>query len=323
MEKKILTLIAESDYAPKAIDVYKKLGGVYFWSDLKEKDKTSIFPKVNILVLRLALRVDKELIDKMPALKVIATSTTGLEHIDTAYAEKRRIKLISLRGHTAFLEKIPSTAEETIGLMISLMRNLPWAFEDVKSGRWNNNRWVGRQLLGKTLGILGFGRLGKIVAGYAKAFGMNVVACDPHVSEKNMKARGVEKVDMETLFKNSDIVSLHVLLHDDTYNLVKVKHLKMMKTSAYLVNTARGELLEKGALLKALKNKWIAGAAVDVLWDERSDGSHLKHDGLRQYAKNQSNLIIVPHIGGTTYEAKEITQEFIAELVQKYIESGK
>mgnify|MGYP001591753892 FL=1 len=125
------------------------------------------------------------------------------------------------------------------------------------------------------------------------------------------------------MFKKSDIVSLHVLLTDKTQNLVKEKHLKSMKPSAYLINTARAELIEKGALERALKNKWIAGAGVDVMRDEKGDGSHLKNNPLLDYAKKNKNLIILPHIGGATFEAMEATQDYIAELVRNFVSKSK
>ncbi len=313
------TLIAESNYSPVATAVYKKLGPVYQLFELNENKKKEIKKLAEILVVRLALTVDKELIDSMPRLKIIATSTTGLNHIDTEYAKQKNIKIISLRGETSFLEKIPSTAEETFGLLLALARNLSWAFEDVKLGNWNTNQWAGHQLADKTIGLLGFGRLGKIVANYARAFRMRVIACDPYVDKKIMQKMGAKKVSMDEVFKNADFVSLHVLLTDDTHNLVKEKHLKLMRPAAYLINTARGELIENGALEKALKNKWIAGAAIDVMWDERGDGGHLKNNALVEYAKKNQNLLIVPHIGGTTFEAMAVTQDFIAELVKKHL----
>ena len=306
----MITLIAEENYSPKATALYKKLGLVSF-------DKKHL-KKADILVVRLALNVTKKVIDSAPNLKVIATSTTGLNHIDTDYAKKKGIKVISLRGRTGFLKNIPSTAEETMALILALARRLPWAFDYVKKGGWDSTVWSGHQLMGKTLGLLGFGRLGKIVARYARVFGMKIIACDPYVSKKIMEQGGVKKVDMTTLFKTPDILSLHVLLTSETHNLVRAKHLKMMKPTAYLINTARAELIEKGALYKALKNKWISGAAVDVLWNELPDGSHLKADSLWRYAKTHQNLIILPHIGGATIEAMHATQDFIAELVLKH-----
>jgi len=313
------TLITEGEYSPKAVAMYKSLGQVFFWHKLNKNQKQKLLSRADILAVGLSLNLDKNFLSRAKNLKVIATNTTGLNHIDMAYAAKRGIKVISLRGRTSFLKNIPSTAEETFALILALVRNLPWAFWDVvDAGRWDRMLWRGRQLHKKTIGLLGFGRLGKIVAKYARAFGMRVLASDPYVSKKEMEKRGVGKVKMEEVFKKSDIVSLHVLLTDDVYNLVKEKHLRMMKRFAYLINTARAELIEKNALWKALKNKWIAGAAIDVMWDEEPTGAHLKRDPLASYAKTHKNLIILPHVGGATFEAMEVTQDFIAELVVKH-----
>ena len=311
---KLVTLVTEPlDYSKKALDIYKLLGSVYLWSEAKLSEKKL----ADILVIGLKYQIDKIFLDQIPNLKVIASPATGMNHLDLAEIKSRGIKIISLRGRKGFLKNVPSTAEETFGFVLSLARNIPWAFDDVKKGGWDRIQWRGRQLMGKTIGLAGFGRLGKIVARYAKAFNMNVIACDPNVSEKFMKSRGVVKVSTAELFKKSDIVSLHVLLTNETHNLVKENHLKLMKPTAYLINTARAELVEKGVLEKALKQKWIAGAAVDVLWDEKGDGSHLKKDPLVAYARKNKNLIILPHIGGATFEAMETTQDFIAESVYK------
>jgi len=302
------TLIVEpNDYSPKAIAVYKKLGRVYFWPRLKGNKKSFVMKLSDILVVRLGYQIDRRWIDKMPNLKIIASNTTGLNHIDVDYAEKRGIKIISLRGKTGFLKNITATAELALGLVVALIRKIPWAFDDVKAGRWNRDAFKGDQLRGKTLGVLGYGRLGKRVARYGKALGMKVIAHDPYVSGA--------KASLGRLFKESDVLSIHVLLNEESKNLVKLKHFKTMKPTAYVVNTARGEIIEEGALFKALTKKYIAGAAIDVMRDERADGSHLKKDRLWGYAKKNNNLIIVPHIGGVAREAWQATEEFVAELV--------
>ncbi|TSC68962.1 MAG: hypothetical protein G01um101466_244, partial [Parcubacteria group bacterium Gr01-1014_66] len=287
------------------------------YAELGKKDQRQIMQKTDIVITRLRYQLNNAWFVKMPKLKIIASPTTGLNHINNKEAKERGIKIISLRGHTSFLKDIPSTAEETIGLMLALMRNIPWAFEDVKRGRWNRDAWKGYQVKDKTLGILGFGRLGKIVAVYARTFGMTIIGCDPYIDAKTMKRYGMRKVDMGTLFKTADIVSVHTILNDDTHNLIKEEHLRIMKPSAYLINTARGELIEKSALIKALEKKWIAGAALDVMWDEDASGVHLKKDPLFAYVKTHTNLLLVPHIGGATYEAMHKTEEFIADRVSQ------
>lgn len=318
MSTRTVTLITEpSGYSPAALRIYRSLGPVYYWPELRGPALKNVLRRATILVVGLALQIDKRFMDRMPHLRMIASPTTGHNHLDIAAATARGVAVVSLRGRTSFLKFIPSTAEETIGLMLALARNFPWAFDDVKRGRWDRMRWRGYQMVGKTIGLVGFGRLGKIVARIARSFGMNVIAADPFVSKSAMQRRGVRKVSLETLFRTSDIVSLHVLLTDRTQNMVGERELKLMRPSAWLINTARAELIQKGALEKALRRGWIKGAALDVLWDERGDASHLRKDPLWRYARTHENLIIVPHVGGATYEAMAVTQEFIAALTRK------
>ncbi len=306
----IIQITEPKDYSKKALAIYKALGSVYF-SAQPRKD-------ADVLVLRLAYKIDSSWMNKMSSLKVIATPTTGLNHIDLDEAKKRKIKVISLKGHADFLKDIPSTAEETLALMMALVRNLPWAFDDVKKGNWNRDIWRGHQFIHKTLGILGCGRLGKIVAKYGKALGMRILGTDPGVDERAMTRHSIEKVPMDKLFKESDILSVHVSLESNTNNLVQEKYLKMMKPTAYLINTSRGEIIDEKALLKALESGWLAGAALDVMRNEVG-GKHLKNNPLIKYAKTHNNLLIVPHLGGATYEAMHVTEDFVADLVRKYV----
>lgn len=323
IEKEVILIAEPERYSEKAVAQYRRVGSVYFWFRILKRQREHVLPNVTILVVRLALNVNAALMDRMPQLRVIATSTTGLNHIDTTEAKKRGIYIISLRGRTSFLKRVPSTAEETMGLILALMRHIPWAFDDVKRGNWRSTYWRGYQLKGKTLGIIGLGRLGKIVARYARMFGMQVLAVDPSVSAVAMKRSMVTKVSLPTFLRRADVVSLHVPFNERTRHLIAARHLKMMKQTAYLINTARAELIDKDALLQALRESWIAGAALDVWWKEKDDASHLKNDSLIRYAKKHTNLLVVPHIGGATEEAMEATQEFLAGLVVKYITDCK
>ncbi len=322
--QKLTTVITESnDYSEKVIKLYESMGPVYLWHKLSDTEKDKALSEANIIAIGLSIQFDKNFLDKMPGLKVIATPTTGLNHIDMEHTAKKGIEVISLRGHADFLQNITSTAEHAWGLALSLARGLPWAFEDVKKGNWDRLKWRGHEMKNKTLGIVGLGRLGKMMSRYGNAFGMKVVASDPNVPEDKMKEYGAEKVELPELFKISDVVTLHVLLTDAVYNLAGEEHLRSMKPTALLIDTARAELIEKGMLYKALENKWIAGAGIDVMWDELPDGSHLQKDPLFEYAKTHQNLIIAPHVGGATYEAMEATQYFIGELVHKYFSEKK
>ncbi len=321
--KRITLILEPQDYSKKALAAYQSLGPVFLYPELSVKNKERTLRETHILVVRLAHTIDAVWFDRMPNLKIIATPTTGLNHIDLREAEKRGVKIISLRGRVSFLKNIPSTAEETFALVLALGRNISWAFEDVKKGNWDRDTWKGHQVYRKTLGLFGCGRLGKLVARYAKAFGMNVVGYDPYVSAEKMKRAGIKKTGEAELFKTSDIVSIHALLTEETRDIIREKHLRMMKPSAYLINTSRGEIIEKNALERALQKKWIAGAAIDVMRDERADGAHLRKNPLVEYAKTHHNLLIVPHIGGATEEAMHATEEFIAQEVVRVLRSRR
>lgn len=322
-DTRAIIITEPKDYSEAALARYRALGPVYFYSELNGQEKSRVEQEAAALVVGINFQINKAFLDALPRLEAVGTPTTGLNHIDLHEAKRRGIAVLSLRGQRRFMQKIRATAEEAMALMLALVRNVPWAFDHVKAGYWDRLRWRGRELDGKTLGILGFGRLGSIVARYGRAFGMKAIASDPHVSHAAMARRGVEKVGMDDLFRRADVLSVHVLLTDDVYNLVEARHLKLMKPTAYFINTARAELIEKGALHEALANGWIAGAAVDVLWDERGDGSHLKGEPLIEYAKTYENLLVMPHVGGATFESMAKTQEFIADRVVRFFDKKR
>lgn len=307
-------------YSPKAVAALKKIGPVFGWNRVKTDKK--ILAAAEALVVKLGVKISKAVMDTMPNLKIIGTSTTGLNHIDLKEAERRGIRIVSLRGETKFLQTIFPTAEETVGLMIMLTRNLGAGFDAVRQGRWDKEKLYGHELAGKVLGIIGFGRLGTMVARFARALGMEVIACDPFVDQKTMARAGVKKVTMEECFRKADIVSIHVLLIPKTEGLVKARHIALMKPTAYFINTARGELVDERALLDALKKKKIAGAALDVLANEDPRGRHVKNHPLVRYAKTHRNLIIIPHLGGATYESMAKTEDFIVKRVSRLLKSA-
>lgn len=306
-------LTEPKDYSRRAIRTLGKVGRVCSWSEAVSDPRTR--SAAVVLVVKLGMKISKQVMDRLPNLKIIGTSTTGLNHIDMAEVKRRGIKVISLRGEIKFLRSIFPTAEETIGLMIMLMRNLSWGFDAVRKGRWDKEKLYGHELSGKTLGVIGFGRLGSMVARFAKALGMEVLACDPYVSAAAIHRSGAKKVSMDEVFKKSDVVSLHVLLTEKTNRLVKRRHFQLMRPMAYYINTARGEINDEAALLEALKRKWIAGAALDVLANEDPRGGHIRDHPLVRYARAHKNLIIVPHLGGATFESMAKTEKFIAEKI--------
>jgi D-3-phosphoglycerate dehydrogenase len=252
------------------------------------------------LLVRLGLAVDEPVLAAAPHLRWVVTPTTGLDHIDLAACRRRGIEVISLRGETEFLTSIRSTAEHTWALLLALVRRLPAAVADVRGGHWRREPFLAGELDGKTLGIIGYGRLGKIVARYGTAFFMRALANDTNRSAFDDLPDGVHPTDLDTLLAESDVVSLHIPLTAENEGFITRTRLARMKQGAIFVNTSRGELVDEAALLDALRSGRLAGAALDVLagdsrWDEA--GPPADHP-LVAYAREAHNLLITPHMGG-------------------------
>ncbi|MCB0704436.1 MAG: hypothetical protein KDC34_03965 [Saprospiraceae bacterium] len=264
------------------------------------------------LFVRLGIPIDREVIAAAPALKFIITPTTGLNHIDLDVADQRQIQVISLKGETAFLEKIQSTSEHTWGLLLSLIRKTAQANESVKKGQWIREPFLGMELNGKTLGILGYGRLGKIVAGYGQAFGMRVLVNDTDPGQLKALPKGQEAVPLDQLLAESEVLSLHIPYSKENYRFIGSKELAQTRSGLVLINTSRGEVLDENALLANLESGHLKGAAIDVLEGDSSWESEVpSNTRLVHYLQENDNLIITPHIGGYALESIEGTRAFV------------
>lgn len=272
------------------------------------------------LFVKLGIAVDPSVLKATPGLKYIVTPTTGLNHIDLEETSKRDIQIISLKGETAFLRQIKSTAEHTWGLLMALIRKIPFAVKDVAAYHWRREPFLASELNGKTLGIIGYGRLGQIVAGYGLAFGMRVLVNDTDPNRYESMPEDIEPVNLDFLLNNSHIISLHISYEPKNYHFLDHAKLAQMHRGAILINTSRGELVDESALVEALQKKHIGGAALDVL--EGDSGWELNipsSNALVEYAKENNNLLITPHIGGYALESIEGTRKFITEKFQKAI----
>lgn len=271
-----------------------------------------LIPDAEAYLATLKVVFDREVFDRASKLRIIATPSTGTDHLDLNCAAERTVKVISLKDETEFLDRVTSTAELAWGLLLAAVRRIPSACADTLRGNWGRDRFRGHQLAYKTLGILGFGRLGRIVADYGKAFRMNVIACDI----RPFKAPGVERVDFETLLARSDVLSIHIHLTDENRGLISREAFAKMKPGVVLINTSRGAVIDEGALIDALRDGVVSAAGLDVIDGEwRPD---LANHPLICYARSHDNLIIVPHLGGTTFEAQDMTLRFIAaKLVEE------
>jgi len=278
-------------------------------ADLDRDGLLAAVPEADVLWIRLRHQIDAEVLAVARRLKVIASPTTGLDHVDVEEAERRGIRLLSLHGEREFLKHIHATAEHTVGLILALVRDLPGAIVHVRAGGWNRDLFRGTQLYGKTAGVVGYGRLGGIAADYLKAFGMRMLVSDPSAEVASL-APGLNLVPLSDLLREADIVTLHVDLRKETRGFFGRREFAAMKEGSWLINTSRGELVDETALLEALCSGRLAGAAVDVLSGERSTG--MGSHPLVVYACTHDNLIITPHIGGCTAESMEASEVFLA-----------
>ena len=310
MNFKILNLLGKH-FDGEAQKILNKLGRVEY-KVMTRKELLLIVDKYDIIVVGVAPHIDKAVLQKAKNLKCVAIPANTLENIDVEYAESKGVKVISLWGERKFLDTITGTAELAAGLMIDVTRLTPWAFDSIRNYEWSREKFRGHNLYGQTLGIVGMGRLGTWMARYGKAFGMEVLFYDPHVGKS--RVGGCHKVSFVELLKRSDIVSIHAHLNASTENMFNKSAFSKMKKSAYLINTARGRVVDEGALLKALQKKEIAGYAGDVLADELKfdDEGFINHPMIR-HAKKHTNVIVVPHIGGMTHESRSRTDIFTME----------
>jgi len=310
MPLKILCTVGDA-YPAEAKSILESIGTVDYALPT-QKQIAKIIGKYDAVVAQLGVTFSEEVLKHAKKLRVIASATTATDHIDHAAAKKRDIRVISLKGETAFLKTIPSTAEHTWGLLLALLRHIVPASNAVIGGTWNGKPFAGTELQGKTLGIIGVGRLGTIVAGYGKAFGLHVIGCDL----KKIPQSVCKQVPMDMLLRTSDIVSLHVHLTPETKNMIGAAELNKMRPTAVLINAARGGIVDHDALLRALKSKTIAGYAADVLAGEMQFGTDSSAHPLVRYAKTHANVLLTPHIGGRTTEARRKTDVFIAEKLR-------
>jgi D-3-phosphoglycerate dehydrogenase len=273
----------------------------------------------DVLIVRLGHTIDREVIDAAPRLRAVVSATTGLDHVDVPHAESRGVAVLSLAGETEFLRGITATAEHTWALLLALVRRIPAAVRSVAAGRWDRDAFRGRQLSGKRLGVVGFGRVGRQVAGYGQAFGMRVAAFDPGSGQT---PAGVDRiVTLEELVERADVLTLHVPFRPQTRGMIGEPELARMPDGGVLVNTSRGGVIDQDALVRALEGGKLAGAALDVVEGEREDGS-LAASPLLAYAREHDNLIVTPHLGGATLESMEATEVFMARKLVAFLGSA-
>jgi D-3-phosphoglycerate dehydrogenase / 2-oxoglutarate reductase len=297
--------------SPAAVQIFKDRGiEVDFQPALgKEKEKlAAAIANFDGLAIRSATKVTAKILEQAKKLKVIGRAGIGVDNVDIPAATARGIIVMN----TPFGNSI-TTAEHAISLMLALARQIPEADASTRAGKWEKNKFMGVEIFGKTLGIIGCGNIGSIVADRALGLKMKVVAYDPFLSQERADDLGVEKVNLDELFKRADFITLHAPLTEKTRNIVNAAAIKAMKKGARIINCARGGLVDEAALYEALKNGRVAGAAFDVFVTEPATENPL-------FAL--ANVVCTPHLGASTSEAQENVALQVAEQMSDYLLRG-
>jgi D-3-phosphoglycerate dehydrogenase / 2-oxoglutarate reductase len=303
--------------APEARQILESAGTLHNVSPTRE----AVLPLLGNCRAYMAageVQIDEEFINLAPELRVIGSPHTGQDHMDLDLIRQKGIELYTITEEYELIRQFSATSELAFGILLSLVRKISPAGNDALNGIWAGEKYQGFQLLNKTFGILGLGRLGTISAQIAQGFGMKVIAFD--TSPRNVS--GVENVDFNTLLKESDVLSIHLHLNSETEHMINASAFSLMRDNAILVNTSRGRIIDEVSMLDALLNKKIAGAALDIV-----DGEWLSQDELRQhplirYANKHNNLLITPHIGGSTTESIYGARIFMADRLARYLASS-
>ena len=255
-----------------------------------------------VVVVRSRTKLSRELVEKADKCKIIARVGVGLDNIDQEAAKEKNIRVIN-----AVEGAITAVAELVIGLMLSMAREIPRADREIRNGNWIKKELMGTELKGKYLGIVGLGNIGKRLGRLARALNMNIIGYDVvEIDDEFAKEVGLMKADLDTLLSSADYVSFHVPLLDSTHHMINAEKLKLMKNTAYIINTARGGVIDEDALYNSLKDGNLAGAALDVFEVEPATGNKLT---------TLPNFVATPHMGAQTKEAQLLAANIIAEKI--------
>jgi D-3-phosphoglycerate dehydrogenase len=305
-----MKILIADNISDKAIQILQAEGS---WQvvNLPKKKGASLTDEINdadALVVRSATKVTAELLDHASQLRAIGRAGVGVDNVDMEAATRRGIVVMNTPGGNA-----TSVAEQTLGFMVGLARRIPEADASIKAGKWEKKKLTGTELRGKTLGLIGLGRVGSEVARLARALEMQVLAYDPYVNSRLATQQGVKLVGLKEVLAESDYLSLHSSLTPETNHLINAERLAATRRGVRIINCARGELIDEKALFEAIESGQVAGAALDVFEVEPPKDSPLvKHP----------NVIATPHIAGSTEEAQEIVGISIAEQVRDFLKRG-
>jgi D-3-phosphoglycerate dehydrogenase len=276
--------------------------------NLKEDELCQIIGEYDALVVRSQTKVTKRVLDAAKKLRIIGRAGVGVDNVDVDAATRRGVIVMNTPGGNTV-----STAEHTFSMMLAMSRNIPQAHASIKGGKWDRKLFTGVELNGKTLGIVGMGRIGSEVAKRAIAFGMKVLAYDPFLSATRARSLQVEVVELNDLFKRSDFITVHVPATEQTRNIINKDAIAKMKKGVRLINCARGGIINETDLAEAIKAGKVAGAAIDVYDAEPPTGSPLME---------LPQVVMTPHLGASTHEAQEMVGTEIAEQIREALSGG-
>ncbi len=306
-----MKVLVADNLAQCGIDILKQAPGIecVVKKGLSPEELKAEIADAHGLVIRSATKVTADIIEAGRELRVIGRAGIGLDNVDVPAASKRGIVVMNVPDGNVI-----TTAEHAISMLLALSRNIPQATASLKAGKWEKSKFKGREVCHKTLGVIGIGRIGKIVADRALGLKMHVIAFDPYISAESVEKTGdIEMVSFEELLARADYITLHVPKTPETANLLNAAAFARMKPGVMVINAARGGIIDEEALLEAMKSGRVAGAAIDVFGKEPPQGNPLLE---------LERLICTPHLGASTDEAQDNVSRAVAEQVVAYLTSG-
>ncbi len=302
----IMKVLIADQINQKGIEELEDIAEVIVRTDITPEELVEDIKDFNAIIVRSRTKVTREVIEAGSNLKIIARAGVGVDNVDVQAATERGIMVVNAPQSTSI-----SVAEHTIGLILSISRKISIADSSVKEGKWEKSHFMGMELNGKTIGIVGMGRIGSQVVIRAKAFGMEIMVYDPYITTEAASELGVEVVGLETLLKNADVITIHVPLTPETQHLISMPEFELMKENAIIVNCARGGIINEGDLYEAISKGRISGAALDVFENEPPVGSSLFE---------LENIVLTPHIAASTSEAQRDAAIIVAKEIKKVFE---
>ncbi|NOZ75663.1 MAG: hypothetical protein GXO90_09905 [FCB group bacterium] len=290
---------------PKGIQILENAGlKVGIFTDKTGPEYEAARSQASGWIVRSGTRLTEKELENAPALKVIGRAGVGVDNVDLEAATRRGIPVMNTPDVNT-----TSVAEHTIALMLALSRHIPQANASLMRGEWDRSRWIGTEIYGKTLGIIGLGKIGREVARRSEAFGMHLLGFDPFIQPSDLNNLNISLTNLETVFSDSDFITLHIPMNNRTRGLIGSAELKSMKPTCRLINVARGGIVDENALADALNSGIIAGAAIDVFENEPLARSHP--------LRGTDHCILTPHLGASTVEAKLAVSLQICAAIKK------